>query len=142
MASIFDRLRNSPDAEAIKARADAAAAKHAEETGQPLEEEQGAEEGDMSDYVMPFKGLGKSILKAVAEKSAQAATKAVGTAAVKQGANEVRKEAVKDVKQALEKPAVAGPDYKNENIAFRPTQPGKQEGWERFNFKKAKTPTQ
>lgn len=138
MASFLQKLRGSPDEDEIKKRADASAAKYAAETGQPLKEEEGLEEGDISDYVMPFKGLGKNILKAVAEKSVQAGAKAIGKAAVKEGVKDVEKGAINYAKNNVfnRKPETQGADYAKENIAFRPTTKPKQEGWDRFSFGK------
>jgi len=135
MAGMFDKIRGT-DEDEVKRRADEFAAKQG--AGQ-LAEEEGLEEGDISDYIMPIKGLGRNLLKAVAEKSVSAGAKEAGKAAVKEGAQVAKQGILKYTKQKIQqKPEVAGPDYKNENIAFRPTKKPKQEGWERFNF--GKTP--
>lgn len=143
--SFLDKLRNAPDAEAIKAKADAAAQKYESTNGVSLPPEQGAEEGDISDYVMPFKGLVKGIAKA----GVKAGAKALAKEALKDGAQVAKKEITKDVinyaknsaTKPQQQPAVPGPDYKNENIAFRPTTPPKQEGWENFGLRKKINPS-
>lgn len=135
---LFAKVRQV-NPEEIKKQAQANIAKYEQETGQKIEQEQGLEEGDISDYVMPFKGLGKSLLKAVAEKSLQAGAKAVGKTAAKEAADEAKQGVLKYTKgQMQQKPQMEGPDYTKENIAFRPTNPKetKQVGWERFSFGK------
>lgn len=130
---LFDKVRNTDEAE-IKRRAEEFQSKYGQ--GQSAEEP-GIEEGDLADYVLPMQGLGKNILKAVAEKSLEGAGKALTKEAVKEGANKAKQSIFRYVKEKVKKlPEVEGPDYKNENIAFRPTTPPKQEGWERFNFGK------
>jgi len=149
--SFLDKLRNSPDEKEIKRRAEEFQAKQGMTgpDGQQFAEEQGAVEGDVTDYVMPFKGLGKNIIKSIAEKGVKEGAKAVAKVGAKEVVkdtaqavkNKTIKDTVRDIKQPEQgprKPEVAGPDYKKENIAFRPTEPGKQVGWERFSMPKKK----
>lgn len=136
MAGFFNKVQAAAvDEDAVKQRADAAQADYVKKNGGAPADEENLEEGDISDYVLPFEGLGRNLLKAVAEKSVEAGGKAVGKAVLKEGVKDLKNEVVNDVKGAF-KPEVPGPDYTNQNIAFRPTKPGKQEGWERFSFGK------
>lgn len=135
MAGFLEKLRGGPDAEEVKRRADAAAMKSQQDLGGLPKEEEGLEEGDLTDYVMPFTGLGKNILKTIVEKGLKEGAKMAAKGGVKQATNMVKNQSMKKALDKIEpaKPAEVKPiDYKNENIAFRPTVPGKQVGWERF----------
>lgn len=126
MASFLERLRGT-DEEEVRRRAQAAVDKYEKRTGEKVQHEKGLEEGDLTDYIAPIKGIGKGIIQAIMSKSAAAGTKAAGKVAGKKAVAETGEKIKKEIE---------GPDYKNENIAFRPTKPGAQVGWERFNFKK------
>lgn len=139
MAGFLERLRNAPNADEIKRKADEAKAKYEQQQNIKVPEEAAAEEGDLSDYVMPFAGLTRGIVKTMAEKGAKEGGKFLSKAVVKEGVKDAKEGAIRYGKDKLAdpKPAIQGPDYKKENIAFRPPEPGKQVGWERFQKKPA-----
>jgi len=71
----------------IKERAGQAIKKWEADTGRTYQPEQGAEEGDISDYVMPFKGIGKALakggMKAAVMAAAEKEGKKLGVSALK-----------------------------------------------------------
>lgn len=139
MPGFWDKVNGGQNKETIAQRAAANQAKYEQSMGVKAPEEEAAEEGDITDYVMPIEGLGRNIVKAVAEKGVKVAAKAGAKALAKEGVKDVEKVAVNEVKDLAKKalkPEIEGPNYKGENIAFRPTQPGKQVGWDRFSGKK------
>lgn len=77
----------SEDEQKRKDSADQAAAKYTAQTGAPDKQEEGAEEGDISDYVLPFEGLGRNIV----EKGIMAGVKAESENLGKQGASQIGK---------------------------------------------------
>lgn len=129
MAGFLEKLRGS-DPEEIKRRSAQFEQKYG---GGPKEEEAAAEEGDITNYVMPIQGLGRNVLRAVAQKGVKEGAKVLGKEAVKEAEKDAMKIGTSIFKQKRQ--PVEGPDYTNENIAFRPTTPPKQVGWEKYSLR-------
>lgn len=105
----------SEDEQKRKARADQAAADYQKQTGQPAQpEEASAEEGDISDYVLPFEGLGRNIV----EKGIMAGVKAESENLGKQGASQIGKSLLGKLRSAG---APAARDAE-ETVATAPTE--------------------
>lgn len=137
MAGLRDKI---VDEDEIRRRSEEFQAKHASPPQEAMPEEEGAEEGDISNYVLPFTGIGRKLLTGIIEGGIGMAVKSTAKEGAKKGAGVAERAALdyaKDKVLGQPKPApVAGPNYKGENIAFRPPETGKQVGWERFSFGK------